>query len=73
MGRIGLFRLEGVVWSLVARYQFKGNINILSFCFNEQGTRIYTITSDRYLEEFKLVGEGGVLPELFFPDEFLRK
>ena len=30
MGRIGLFRLEGVVWSLVARYQFKGNINILN-------------------------------------------
>ena len=67
MGRIGLFRLEGIVWSLVARYQFKGNINILSFCFNEQGTRIYTITSDRYLEEFKLVNEGESYQNFSFP------
>ena len=67
MGRIGLFRLEGVVWSLVARYHFKGQINILSFCFNEEGTRIYTITSDRYLEEFKLVGEGESYQNYSFP------
>ena len=67
MGRIGLFKLEGVVWSLVARYHFKGKINILSFCFNENGSRIYTITSDRYLEEFKLVGEGETYQNYSFP------
>ena len=67
MGRIGLFRLEGVVWSLVARYHFKGQINILSFCFNENGTRIYTITSDRYLEEFKLAAEGETYQNYSFP------
>ena len=67
MGRIGLFKLEGVVWSLVARYHFKGQINILSFCFNEAGTRIYTITSDRFLEEFKLVGEGESYQNFSFP------
>ena len=67
MGRIGLFRLEGVVWSLVARYHFKGQINILSFCFNENGTRIYTITSDRYLEEFKLAAEGEAYQNYSFP------
>ena len=67
MGRIGLFRLEGVVWSLVARYHFKGQINILSFCFNENGSRIYTITSDRYLEEFKLAAEGETYQNYSFP------
>ena len=67
MGRIGLFRLEGIVWSLVARYHFKGQINILSFCFNETGTRIYTITSDRYLEEFKLAAEGETYQNYSFP------
>jgi WD40 repeat protein len=67
MGRIGLFRLEGVVWSLVARYHFKGQINILSFCFNENGSRIYTITSDRYLEEFKLAAEGEAYQNYSFP------
>ena len=67
MGRIGLFKLEGVVWSLVARYHFKGKINILSFCFNENGSRIYTITSDRYLEEFKLASEGESYQDYSFP------
>ena len=67
MGRIGLFRLEGVVWSLVARYHFKGQINTLSFRFNEYGSRIYTITSDRYSEEFKLAAEGETYQNYSFP------
>ena len=58
MGRIGLFKLDGTVWSLIARFHFKGQTSILSFCFNESGSRIYTITSDRLLEEFKLKEDG---------------
>lgn len=67
MGRIGLFRFENDVWSLIARFHFKGQVNIISFCFNETGNRIYTITSDRLLQDFKLNEHGEAYDNYSLP------
>ena len=56
LGRIGLFRTENNIWTLVARFHFLNNI--ISFCFNEDGSRIYTITADRILQEFKVIQDN---------------
>lgn len=52
LGRIGVFRIESGIWSLVGRFHFLNNI--ISFCFNEDGGRLFTITADRILTEFKI-------------------
>ena len=57
LGRIGLFKLENNIWSLVARFHFIANTHIISFCFNEIGDRIFAITEDRLLNEFKLTDD----------------
>lgn len=57
LGRIGLFKVENKIWSLVARFHFLNDIT--SFCFNEDGSRIFTITSDRMLQEFKVLTDGS--------------
>ena len=57
LGRIGLFRTENNIWNLVARFHFLNNI--ISFCFNEDGSRIYTITADRILQEFKVIQDNS--------------
>ena len=47
-----MFRIESGIWSLVGRFHFLNNI--ISFCFNEDGGRLFTITADRILTEFKI-------------------
>ena len=55
LGRIGLFRLDNGIWSLVARFHFIANTNIINFCFNDDGSKIFVITADRLLQEFQLL------------------
>ena len=66
LGRIGLFRLESNIWSLVARFHFIANTHIISFCFSEAGDKIFAITEDRLLNEFKLLKDNEIYENYTF-------